>query len=190
MLSFELTEKTKYVFFVLSRAWDKETILSSHEESNLRLSVSALRCSTTESQRVCGEQAIHWSTHQIIPSISGAFCCSVCLFLFCFFARLFHPLVSCKETIWVATCKFGRCEYWQTNRWTIDWQVKEHAAHALGFLMVGDENFPHHEKLIDGLCEAAKVLLSSWIIMITETHNSQHRVYCKWEISSFLTLNQ
>lgn len=43
----------------------------------------------------------------------------------------------------------------------VDWQVKEHAAHALGFLMVGDENFPHHEKLIDGLCEAAKVLLSS-----------------------------
>ena len=90
MLSFELTEKTKYVFFVLSRAWDKETILSSHEESNLRLSVSALRCSTTESQRVCGEQAIHWSTHQIIPSISGAFCCcSVCLFLFCFLPDYF-----------------------------------------------------------------------------------------------------
>ncbi|XP_058950151.2 proteasome adapter and scaffold protein ECM29 isoform X1 [Pocillopora verrucosa] len=36
-------------------------------------------------------------------------------------------------------------------------KVKEHAAHALGFLMVGDENFPHHEKLIDGLCEAAKI---------------------------------
>ena len=34
--------------FVLSRAWDKEKILSPHEESNLRPSDSALRCSTTE----------------------------------------------------------------------------------------------------------------------------------------------
>ena len=33
-------------FFVLSRAWDKEKkILSPHEESNLRPSDSALRCS-------------------------------------------------------------------------------------------------------------------------------------------------
>ena len=168
---------TKKQFWVLTR----------NRTSDFRFPRSdALPLSHSES----GEQAIHWSTHQIIPSISGAFCCSVCLFLFCFFARLFHPLVSCKETIWVATCKFGRCEYWQTNWWTIDWQVKEHAAHALGFLMVGDENFPHHEKLIDGLCEAAKVLLSSCIILITETHNSQHRVYHKWEISSLLTLDR
>ncbi|XP_020604939.1 proteasome-associated protein ECM29 homolog [Orbicella faveolata] len=36
-------------------------------------------------------------------------------------------------------------------------KVKEHAAHALGFLLVGDEHFPHHKKLIDGLCEASKI---------------------------------
>ena len=36
--------------------------------------------------------------------------------------------------------------------------MKEHAAHALGFLLVGDEHFPHHKKLIDGLCEASKVI--------------------------------
>ena len=37
----------KDVFFVLSRAWDKENkMLSLHEESNLRPSVSALQCST------------------------------------------------------------------------------------------------------------------------------------------------
>ncbi|XP_078353041.1 LOW QUALITY PROTEIN: proteasome adapter and scaffold protein ECM29-like [Oculina patagonica] len=36
-------------------------------------------------------------------------------------------------------------------------KVKEHAAHALGFLLVGDENFPHHNKLINGLCEASKI---------------------------------
>ena len=140
--------------------------------------------------------SLWWASHSLINSSNypidiWSFLLLFCLFVFVlFFARLFHPLVSCKETIWVATCKFGRCEYWQTNWWTIDWQVKEHAAHALGFLMVGDENFPHHEKLIDGLCEAAKVLLSSWIIMITETHNSQHRVYHKWEISSLLTLDR
>ena len=43
-------EIEKYVFFVLSRVWDKEKILSPHEESNLRLSDSALRCSN------------HWAT--------------------------------------------------------------------------------------------------------------------------------
>ena len=33
------------MFFVLSRAWDKEKVLSSHEESNLRPLDSAFRCS-------------------------------------------------------------------------------------------------------------------------------------------------
>ena len=41
--------------FVLSRAWDKEKILSPYEESTLRPSDSALRCSTTELQRLHGE---------------------------------------------------------------------------------------------------------------------------------------
>ena len=36
------------MFYVLSRAWDKEKVLSPHEESNLRPSDSALQCSTTE----------------------------------------------------------------------------------------------------------------------------------------------
>ena len=35
--------------------WDKEKILSPHEESKLRLSNSALRCPTTEPQRLYGE---------------------------------------------------------------------------------------------------------------------------------------
>ena len=39
------------MFFVLSRAWDKEKILSPHEESNLRPTDSAPRCTTTELQR-------------------------------------------------------------------------------------------------------------------------------------------
>ena len=44
------------MFFVLSRAWDKEKVLSLHEESNLRPSDSALRCSTSEPQSLSGEQ--------------------------------------------------------------------------------------------------------------------------------------
>ena len=44
------------MFFVLSRAQDKEKILSSHEESNLRPPDSTLRCSTTEPRRLYGEQ--------------------------------------------------------------------------------------------------------------------------------------
>ena len=46
------------MFFVLSRAWDKEKILSPHEESNLRSSDSALRCSTTEPQRLYSERGL------------------------------------------------------------------------------------------------------------------------------------
>ena len=40
------------MFFVISRAWEKEKILSPHEESNLKPSDSALGCSTTEPQRL------------------------------------------------------------------------------------------------------------------------------------------
>ena len=36
MVSFELGKELRKMFFVLSRAWDKEKILSPHEESNLR----------------------------------------------------------------------------------------------------------------------------------------------------------
>ena len=42
------------MFFVLLRAWDKEKILSTHEESNLRPSDSALRCFTTKPQKSYG----------------------------------------------------------------------------------------------------------------------------------------
>ena len=53
MVSFELGKEIK-MFFVLSLAWDKEEILSPHEESNLRPSDSAFQCSTTEPQRLHG----------------------------------------------------------------------------------------------------------------------------------------
>ena len=56
-------EIEKYVFFVLSRVWDKEKIQSPHEESNLRLSDSALRCSTTEPQRLHGERDLLRSSY-------------------------------------------------------------------------------------------------------------------------------
>lgn len=57
--------------------------------------------------------------------------------------------------------------------------MKEHAAHALGFLLVGDEHFPHHKKLIDGLCEASKVIsdgsfLISFKIIIIYQFNIAH----------------
>ena len=48
-----------FFVFVFSRAWDKENNL--HEESNLRASDSALRCSTTEPQRLYGDR-----THTIL----------------------------------------------------------------------------------------------------------------------------
>ena len=47
------------MFFVSSPAWDKEKILSPHEESNLRPSDSALRCSITKPQRHYGERGLY-----------------------------------------------------------------------------------------------------------------------------------
>ena len=44
------------MFIVLSRTKDKEKILSLHKESNLRPLDFALQCSTTEPQRLYGEQ--------------------------------------------------------------------------------------------------------------------------------------
>ena len=46
------------MFFVLSRVWDKEKILSPNEESNLRPTDSAPRCSTTGPQRLYGEHGL------------------------------------------------------------------------------------------------------------------------------------
>ena len=46
------------MFFVLSRAWDKGKILRPSEESKLRPSDSALRCPTTESQKLHGERGL------------------------------------------------------------------------------------------------------------------------------------
>ena len=46
------------MFFVLSRAWDKENILSPHEESNLRPLNSMLWCPNTEPQGLYGEQGL------------------------------------------------------------------------------------------------------------------------------------
>ena len=69
MVSFELgKEMVKDVYFVLSRAWDKEKILSPHEESNLRPSDSALQCSTTEPQRLYGERGLLRSSYDTLPA--------------------------------------------------------------------------------------------------------------------------
>ena len=51
------------MFFVLSRATDEEKNLIPHEESNLRPSDSALRCSTTEPQRLNGVQELLRSSY-------------------------------------------------------------------------------------------------------------------------------
>ena len=51
------------MFCVLSRAGDKEKILSSYKEWNFRPSDSALRCCTTEPQRLYGERRPLWSSY-------------------------------------------------------------------------------------------------------------------------------
>lgn len=51
--------------------------------------------------------------------------------------------------------------------------MKENATHALGFLLVGDEKFPHHQKLIDGLCEASKVMTTYFCFMSFQPFGNQ-----------------
>ena len=51
-------KEQRKMFFVLSRAWDKEKILSPYEESNVRPSDSALRCSATEPQRLYSDRGL------------------------------------------------------------------------------------------------------------------------------------
>ena len=55
-------KKWRKMFFLLSRIWGKEKILSSHEESNLRPTDSAIQCSTTEPQRLCGDE-VYYKVH-------------------------------------------------------------------------------------------------------------------------------
>ena len=61
---------TKYrnMFFILSQTWDKEKILSPHEKSNLKSSDSALRCFTTEPQRLNGERGLLRSSYDMRPA--------------------------------------------------------------------------------------------------------------------------
>ena len=61
---------TKYrnMFFILSQTWDKEKILSPNEKSNLKSSDSALRCSTTEPQRLNGERGLLRSSYDMRPA--------------------------------------------------------------------------------------------------------------------------
>ena len=57
------------IFFILSRAWDKEKILSPHEELNLKSSDFALRYSTTETQRLRWARSIKkftWHASRIL----------------------------------------------------------------------------------------------------------------------------
>ena len=56
------------VFSVLLRVWDKENILSPHEESNLRPVDSMLQCSTTKPQRLHGEQGLLQSSCDTCPT--------------------------------------------------------------------------------------------------------------------------
>ena len=59
MVSIELgKEIEKDVFRLVTSVWRNKKILSPHEESNLRPSDSALRCSTIEPQRPSGERGL------------------------------------------------------------------------------------------------------------------------------------
>ena len=60
------------VFSVLLRVWDKENILSPHEESNLRPVDSMLQCSTTKPQRLHGEQGLLQSSCVISYKLLGS----------------------------------------------------------------------------------------------------------------------
>ena len=54
--------------FRLVTSVGQRKILSPYEESNLRLSDSALRCSTTEPQRLHGERGLLRSSYHTCPA--------------------------------------------------------------------------------------------------------------------------
>ena len=62
-LSMTIIRIKKYFFFVLSRACDKEKLLSPRWESNLRRSDFARRYFTTEPQRLLGERGLLQSSN-------------------------------------------------------------------------------------------------------------------------------
>ena len=76
MVSFELSKEIEKDVFVLSWTWDREKILSSHEESNLRPVDSTLWCPTTEPLGFYDEQG-HYECHSLwrlrIFSLSHAY---------------------------------------------------------------------------------------------------------------------
>ena len=69
MISFELGKEIKKdVFSSCHKRGTKEKILSPREESSLRPSDSALRCSTTEPQRLHGERGLLRSSYDTRPA--------------------------------------------------------------------------------------------------------------------------
>ena len=83
-VSFKLSKEIEKDVFSLITSVGQRKILSSHEETNLRPSDSILRCSTTEPQRLYGEQGPLRSLYMIcvlhtatISSIDSVFFCFV-----------------------------------------------------------------------------------------------------------------
>ena len=68
MVSYELGKELRKMFFHLVTSVGQRKILSPHEESNLRPSDSALRCSTTEPQRLYGERGLLRSSYDTRPA--------------------------------------------------------------------------------------------------------------------------
>ena len=67
------------MFFVLSRVWDKEKILSPHEESNLRPSDSALRCSTSGPVRDSTVSEVYYEGHMTCDLHAASVSIAQCL---------------------------------------------------------------------------------------------------------------
>ena len=68
MVSLELGKEIEKDVF----ACQKKKILSPHQESNLRPSDSALRCSTTEPQRLYGERGLYKVPMTLILQMLGS----------------------------------------------------------------------------------------------------------------------
>ena len=64
----KVLKKLKKDVFRLVTSVGKEKTLSPHEESNFRFSDSALRCSTTEPQRIHGERGLLRSSYDTCPA--------------------------------------------------------------------------------------------------------------------------
>ena len=105
------------MFFVFSRVWDKEKILSPHEESSLRPSVSALQCSIIEPQRLHSRDPLHFKIgihilHTVLCTFIKMLTRRICLTINSFFSRVIISFILVTLMCDFVMILWGEIRWW------------------------------------------------------------------------------